>query len=316
MKIDVRYKELLKKKSDHYKLSRKIKTGFISAVALVGIPAMMFSNKNKGADSMNDNYQNVGTYQEAKTEDPINVDINEVNELNIIINDNDCSDTFMESIYNNLEADGIKFKTTKNSENIDVDDSVIITLDQQYISGPGMLVIAPYDNERRGNSDALALACEASFYENGFFTDGIECGKKGFREMEDGTIMERIPTSTEENISSDKNTSFVTICFGTDNTNPLLVTASIEGMLTRYCSYIKNGNKDEDLIYRTEKDDTYDSLTAKYGYSENYLKLMNNLDTEELPIDSTIKNPDVKDIREFDTVVPVNLYVEKTKWSK
>lgn len=316
MKIDVRYKELLNKKSDHYKLSRKIKTGVISAALVVGIPALMFSNKNKANKNQFDNFDNNLVYEEAVTEDPINIDINELNKLNIIINDNDCSDTFMESIYNSLEEDGIKFSTAKNSDNINIDKSVVITLDQQYISGPGMLVIAPYNNERLGNSDALALACDASFYENGFFTDGIECGKKGFRENEDGSIMERIPTSTEEKIDADKDTSFVTICFGTDNTNPLLVTASIEGALARYCSYIKNSNLKEDLLYRSEKDDTYEALSLKYNSSENYLKLMNDLDMEELPVDSTIKNPDVKSIREFDTTVPINLYVEKTKWSK
>jgi hypothetical protein len=69
------------------------------------------------------------------------------------------------------------------------DNSIVITLDQQYISGPGMVIVAPYQNGRDDNSDALALSMQAGFNELGFFADEIQCGKTGYEELEDGTVV-------------------------------------------------------------------------------------------------------------------------------
>lgn len=279
MKIDIINPDLLKNGKKKM-LSRKIKKGIIIAALVVGIPTLMFSSKKR--DEFNNPPAGPEEFSDVVLEDPISVSLDEVNSMNIIINDNDCSDIFMENIYNKLQEDGIIFSTTKNSENINVDDAVVITLDQQYISGPGMVILAPYDNDRLGNSDALALAANTAFYENGFFTDGIESGKRGFKEDVTGVVMERVPSNTEEKIDNTKNTSFVTICFGTDNVNTDLVASSIENMLIRYHSYINNDDIKEDLIYRDG--------------------------------DKTIKNPSVKNIREFNSKVPVKSSFETTKW--
>ena len=82
----------------------------------------------------------------------------------------------------------IKFTFTRDSENIDVDNAVVITLDQEYMAGPATVVFAPLENGRIGNSDALALAAQKAFYEKGFLVDGILCGQMGFRENEDGSV--------------------------------------------------------------------------------------------------------------------------------
>lgn len=312
-RIDVRNSDLLGEKGKKFTLSRKVKVGVIIAATIVGIYGLSEMNKN---NDYNNPPANIDQYEEVSLEDPIEVSLNNINEMNIIINDNDCSDTFMEAIYNKLENDGINFTAAKNSKNIDIDNSVVITLDQQYISGPGMIVIAPYDNNRKGNSDALALACDTAFYEKGFLANGIECGIRGYRENSDGTILERIPTKTEDSIDSDKNVSFVTIAFGTDNTNSDLVVSSIENALARYYSFIKTNNIGEDLIYRSTKEDTIESICVKYGTNENNLRTINNIQTDNLPVNSTIKNPAVQVIREFNRTVPVDMYIEKTKWSK
>lgn len=307
MKINLRKTSILEDGDKNYKISRKIKTGIITAALIVGIPALMFNSNKKNEYDYSDNPPaDIREFEEVVSEEPIDVSLEDINSLNIIINDNDCSDTFMESIYNRLEKDGIKFIATKNSNNVDVDNSVVVTLDQQYISGPSMIVLAPYNNERNGNSDALALAANTAFYEKGFFTDGIECGKRGFREKEDGTILERIPTDTEEKISQDKNTSFVTICFGTENVNSDLVVDSIENMLARYYSYI-NKNEKDDLIYRSDVNDNLDNLSIKYNTSVNYLKMINNINTDFLPVDTTIKHPNTENIREFDITIPISI---------
>lgn len=316
MKIDIKSRELLENNERKYSLSRKIKIGVITAAFVVGIPTLMFLNNNESKDFGNP-APGPDQYQEVIQEAPIETTLEEINSLNIVVNDNDCSDTFMADIYEKLEEDGIKFQKTKKSEGVNFNDSVVITLDQQYMAGPGVLVIAPYYNGRKGNSDALALAANTALYEKGFLTEGIECGIRGYREDENGNVMQRVPTKTEENINKDIDSSFVTISFGTQNANAELVTSAIENTLARYYSYVKNNQSSEDLIHRAEKDETLKELAARYDTTPDYLKIRNNIITEEVQTDTAIKSPKVDKIREFDPVVPVDFKnVEKTIWAK
>ena len=313
-RIDVRNSKLLGDDKNNYKLSRKLNIGIITAALLVGIPTMMFMNnkKNKNIDNTITN----DIFTEARTEDPINVDIQDINSMNIIINDADCSDTFMDEVYSILEKDGINFTKCKNLNKGDIEDAVIFTLDQQYINGPGMMVIAPYNNDISGNSDALALACDAAFYENGFFVSEIECGIRGYREEKDGYVSERIPTETEEKVKKYPNSSFVTLSFGTGNSNSQLVASSIENALVRYYSYINNNDINEDLIYRSTKDDNYEDIANRFSTNVDSLKMINDKNDNMVLENSSFKNPCVSSIKEFNHLVPINLYVEKTRWSK
>lgn len=313
-RIDVRNSELLGDSNKKFTLSRKLKTGVIVMALVVGIPGLMFMSKNKNNDYTTP--PDLSQFEQPILEDPINVNINDLNNLNIIINDHDCSDTFMKDIYNRLEEDGLIFETSYESNNVDKDESVVITLDQQYISGPGMIILAPYNNERKGNSDALVLAAKTAFYEKGFLVDDIECGVRGYREAEDGSVLEKLPTSTEEAIGVDKNTSFVTIAFGTENNNAELVAKSIENTLARYYSYINESNLNEDLIYRTTSEDSIESICSKFTTNEKFLKTWNNINSDTIPKDSTLKNPSVEVLREFNRTVPVSLEKDKVKGSK
>lgn len=318
MKIDVRSRELLEGKKKKYRLSHKFKVGLVTAALVLGIPGMMFLNSKNNRNETKD-FGNpppgIEEYEDVVLEDAVKGTVDEINNLNIIIDDGDCSDTFMEEVYNELENDGIKFKKSNKGNNINNDNSVVITLDQQYISGPGVLVIAPSNNNRDGNSDALALAMDTALYEKGFLTDGIECGIRGFRE-EDGKVVNRIPSKTEDSISKDKNTSFVTISFGTENINSELVVEAIENGLTRYNSYIQTNSK-EDLIYRAMDDDDINKYAEMFNTTAERIRLTNKITGEVVPVDTTVKNPRVDLIRQFNKSVPVDLEnVEKTKWAK
>ena len=250
-------------------------------------------------------------------EDPINVSLEEINSLNIIINDNNCREDFINSVCEELDKDGINFLFTRNSENINVDNAVVITLDQEYMAGPATVVFAPLENGRIGNSDALALAAQNAFYEKGFLVDGIFCGQMGFRENEDGTVSERIPTPTEVAVGKDKNTSFVTISFGTQNTHAGLTASSIEAMLTRYYSYINAGYENEDLIYCVEEGQDYEDIGNILNSDASSLDSFNDTADENLLlVGETIINPISAQRREFNKHVPTNLYVDKTIWSK
>lgn len=250
-------------------------------------------------------------------EDPINVSLEEINSLNIIINDSNCREDFITSVCEELDRDGIKFTFTRDSKAVDVDGAVVITLDQQYMAGPATVVFAPLENGRTGNSDALALAAEKAFYEKGFLVDGVACGQMGFRENENGTVSERIPTETESAIGTDKNTSFVTISFGTQNTHAGLTASSIESMLTRYYSYINAGYGYDDLIYCVEDGETYEDIARKLGTTAIILDDFNSTSDESMLLTGeTLVNPAAGSKREFNKHVPTNLYVDKTVWSK
>ena len=318
MKIDFRGRNLLESSKRKYNLSRKIKIGVITAALVVGIPGLMFLNKNNNQET---DFGNPAPgpeyYHEVVQEDPIETTLDQINSLNIIINDNDCADAFITDIYEKLEEDGIQFKKAVKDKGVQENDAVVITLDQQYMAGPGVLVLAPYYNDNKGDSDALALALDTALYEKGFLTQGIECGIRGFREDENGNVMQRIPTSTEEKIGRNTNSSYATITFGTNNANTELVTSAIENALARYYSYVSTYNLQEDLIYRAQKDETLDDIAKKYNTTSNYIKVNNGIITDEVQTDTAIKNPKVDHMREFDHNVPVDFKnVEKTIWAK
>lgn len=257
--------------------------------------------------TLNDNFPLIPE-NDIYTEDDnrLSVSLDEINSLNIIINDNNCSNNFFNEVCNKLNEDGIKFTAVEGNEKINEEADIVITLDQQYMAGPDTVVFAPYSNNQKNNSDVLTLALNTSFDEYGFFMAPIACGVSGYRETEYG-VSEKIPTSTEENVH--KNTSYATISFGSLNVSSDLTVSGIEGGLVRYCSYMKREFNDCDLIYRIEHGESLDDVKEKLN--------IQNIKTNNVVLENqTIINPVVKDIPEFDKHTPFNLYVEKTLWSK
>ena len=216
---------------------------------------------------------------------PIGVGVEQVNDLNIIINGGNCSDSFISGIAEELAEDGINVSWTQDLEGMNTDNSIVITLDQQYISGPGMVIVGPYQNGRDDNSDALALTMKAGFNEQGFFADEIQCGKTGYEELPDGTVVEMVRSDTEKKVSP--NTSFVELCFGTQNTNPRLVGKAIKLSLARYANYLANEKVSEDLLIRTD-------IPEMYG-------------DEMLPENTVLMSDTVLTIDSFDKGTPIDL---------
>ena len=216
---------------------------------------------------------------------PIGVGVEQVNDLNIIINGGNCSDSFISGIAEELAEDGINVSWTQDLEGMNTDNSIVITLDQQYISGPGMVIVGPYQNGRDDNSDALALTMKAGFNEQGFFADEIQCGRTGYEELPDGTVVEMVRSDTEKKVSP--NTSFVELCFGTQNTNPRLVGKAIKLSLARYANYLANEKVSEDLLVRTD-------IPEMYG-------------DEMLPENTVLMSDTVLTIDSFDKGTPIDL---------
>lgn len=216
---------------------------------------------------------------------PIGVGVEQVNDLNIIINGGNCSDSFISGIAEELAEDGINVSWTQDLEGMNTDNSIVITLDQQYISGPGMVIVGPYQNGRDDNSDALALTMKAGFNEQGFFADEIQCGRTGYEELPDGTVVEMVRSDTEKKVGP--NTSFVELCFGTQNTNPGLVGKAIKLSLARYANYLANEKVSEDLLIRTD-------IPEMYG-------------DEMLPENTVLMSDAVLTIDSFDKGTPIDL---------
>jgi hypothetical protein len=295
--------------NERYKLKKKGKVGAI-IVTTLGL-AVGFSLGNAIKDSNKQREINTMIESEKNFEEK-NIDKNQVNDLNIIINDCDCSDTLFESVCNYLRDDGIVFQQSMNNANINNDDCVIITLDQQYTSGTNTYIFAPFNNTRIGNSDSLALSMQAAFSQNGFLSDEILCGIIGYRENPDGSISSILPTKTEEAIDSSKDASFITVSFGTENVNAEWVAKSIENGLCRYCDYLNNYDSQSDLIYRSSPGEDTETVANYFGVNNTELCKFNKLDSNNLHT-QTIINPVIQNIAPFNKVTIYNIDNVKTK---
>lgn len=243
----------------------------------------------------------------------LNVSSDDINDMNVIINDNDCSDVFFNNVCDILREDGLEFTSTSNNEGINQDNSVVITLDQQYSSGFNTLIFAPYNNTRLGYSDSLALSMQSAFLQNGFFADELSAGKFGFREDENGNITNLIPTETEEAIDDNYDTSFVTISFGTSNVNAEWVAKSIENGLARQKYYLNNYDSNTDLLYRSNANEDVEVVANYFDSTVHDLNLYNNLNSNDTLNSQVIVNPRVSIMTIFDKNTQLKIDDVKTR---
>ena len=296
------------KNNDYFKENKKLdlkaiaKGGMIVAIAAtIGGIYTGISLKNKNNNDM--------VYEDVV----LDVSTETVNDLNIIINDNNCSDAFFQEVCDNLKDDGIEITITKDDENINVDNAVIITLDQQYSSGSSTLIFAPYDNTRIGNSDSLTLAMQSAFLQNGFLAEEIIPGKLGFREDDNGNVINLVPTETEEALSETCDSSFVTISFGTHNVNAEWVAKSIENGLARQSYYVNNYDIGTDLLYRADSGEDISIVADYFKSSVHDLTSYNNLTGNETNSSMVIINPNVSNMTVFNKNTQLKIDDVKTR---
>lgn len=240
----------------------------------------------------------------------VEVLLDDINNLNLIINDDNCSDSFIEAICSQFDADGIKYKLTRQGNNLNFDNSVVVTLDQQYVSGPKISVIGSYENDRSDNSDALALAIETTLNSRRIECSGIICGKRGYQQNEQG-ISTRIPSQTESSIDQGKNISFVTIAFGTNQPSVEDTVDIIKESLARYTLYIAVADND-DLIYRANSTDTLESIAEKFNSTVFDVSYFNNIDSN-IVSDEAIINPIMGSYSAFNDDIKINIVNDKEK---
>lgn len=246
-------------------------------------------------------------------EDPLEVSLDSVNDMNIIINDSDCSDSFFEDVCSYLSSYGLKFDITRNCIDINEEDCTVITIDQQYNSGYGSLIFAPFNNARLGYSDSLALAMKAAMEKNQIIVDDIMSGKVGFRKDENGEVSTLVPTESEEKIESDRNTSFVTISLGTQNTSAEVISRSILDALIRQKYYLEHYDSQTDLLYRANTGEDIDIIANYFSSSVADLLEVNELSDVNILEAQTIANPNVKGMVSFNSEYNFSLGEEKSK---
>lgn len=232
---------------------------------------------------------------------------NDPTSMNIIINDNDCSDSFFVEVCTLLNEDGIVFNTTRKCNGIDIDGSTVITLDQQYNSGNSTMIFAPFDNARTGYSDSLALSMQAAFNQNGLIINKLYCGKVGYYEDDNGNVNSFCPTETEQSIDSLSEVSFVTISLGTDCKNPKLIAEIIKNGLVRQKYYLDNYDKNTDLVYRASESDSLETVANYFSSDVKSLRTINNLKDNSFQDSQAIINPNIVGMPVFDKNSTFNL---------
>lgn len=228
------------------------------------------------------------------------VNAEDINGMNIILNDADCSDTFFQDVVTKLEDDGINVTTTQDCRGINQDNVTVITLDQQYSAGNNTMIFAPYDNTRIGSSDSLALSMQAAFEQEGMTVSPILCGKVGFQQDENGNVAYSVPTVTEVAMDEDCDSSFVTISLGTGQNDPEAVAKGIENGLARQSKYLESDDHQTDLIYRANPGDSIDGVSDYFGTDASRLRKFNDLSTDQFGDSQTVINPYVEDMNAFD----------------
>lgn len=283
-----------------YKLNRNSKIGVI--LSLISIGAIVSS---LGGDNSPEKKFNMPT--------TCDISLSEINDMNIIINDSSCSEVFFNDVCDILKQDGIVFDTTSNCIDINKDNSTVITLDQQYSSGANTLIFAPYSNTRLGDSDSLVISMKTAFDQNGFFVDDILCSQFGFEEDDQGNIKYNVATDTEKAIDDDKDTSFVTVSFGTYNINANWVAKSIENGLARQKKYLNSYGPDADLIYSASSGDSIDEVSKYFGTHKTSLTSYNNIKNNSFNDAQAVVNPNIEKIEAFDKNIIFEIDNVKTR---
>lgn len=294
--------------TSNYKLKKTSKVGImILSLVVAGAVVTTSINQMKKDNTPRD------VIEEIIPQFSTNTTLEEINNMNIIINDSDCSDSFFEDVCSYLSSYGLKFDITRNCIDINEEDCTVITIDQQYNSGYGSLIFAPFNNARLGYSDSLALAMKAAMEKNQIIVDDIMSGKVGFRKDENGEVSTLVPTESEEKIESDRNTSFVTISLGTQNTSAEVISRSILDALIRQKYYLEHYDSQTDLLYRANTGEDIDIIANYFSSSVADLLEVNELSDVNILEAQTIANPNVKGMVSFNSEYSFSLGEEKSK---
>ena len=220
-------------------LNLKAKIGKIATLgALTGVliasGQKLSSNLNHDLDTM-------------ISENSIDVSTNDINQLNLIINDNDCGNAFFENFCHSLESQGIEFLTSRANDNLDYENSTVITLDQQMVTGEGIALVGPQKDGTANHSEALLMSMLVTLHNDGWETNAI-AGISQYQSLDNGDVVYTTVPSPTEQIAT-KSEAQITLAIGTmpaEATTDKLVKDVIIA-LGRYSHYLANDAKNVEI---------------------------------------------------------------------
>jgi len=275
------------------KLNQVFRTGqrlLLVTSASLALAGCSFSQKDADLRS---NTEVASTAEELKESYVAEVDLEDINQLNIILCNNECNKEIFDATVQKLTEEGIQFTVAepRDEDILNRSMSTVITLSSTVYRSEHSLILGQYDNQKRSNSDALALAMESGLKHHDIPVDGIRLGITQV-ESEDG-ITHRVPTGTELKIAP--SSSFVTIALGTqmDPSQSEAISDGIIDGIVRAASDIKE-NENADYLYRITGVDTIDGMAQDLGTTSSMLKEMNpNLEEDLIQRDDVVRHPDI-----------------------
>lgn len=174
--------------------------GFIIAGAISGASGATSDRQlNNGADTL-------------LSDHTVEVSINDINDLNLIFNDNDCGNAFFNEICEALKNKGLQFTTSKQNDNLMYEKATVITLDQQMIAGEGVAFIGPCQAGTANHSEALLKSMQMTFHQRGWDTDSL-AGVMQYVPYNEEEVYNAVPSDTENAVLPDS--TYITVSFGT-----------------------------------------------------------------------------------------------------
>ena len=94
--------------------------------------------------------------------------------------------------------------------------------------------------------------------------------------------------------------SFVTIALGTNCKDPELIAEVIKNALIRQKYYLDNYDKNADLVYRANKNDSIENVAEYFSSDTRSLSIVNNIKDSAFQDSQAIINPNVIGMPVFD----------------
>lgn len=225
--------------NDNIKLKKKI--GKI--VTLGVLSGVIIANRQNDSSKVNIDLDNM------VSDSTLEVSIDDINDsLNLIINDNDCGNAFFENFCQSLENQGVEFLTSRANDNLDYENSTVITLDQQMVTGEGIALVGPQKDGTANHSEALLMSMLVTLHNDGWDANAI-AGISQYQSLDNGDVIyTTVPSPTEQ--MATKSDAQITVAIGTMPTDATTekLAKDVTVALGRYSHYLMNDAKDVEII--------------------------------------------------------------------
>ncbi len=221
----------------------KLKKKIGKIVALGALTGVIIANGQKDPSDVNNDLDSM------VSDSTLEVSIDDINDnLSLIINDNDCGNAFFEDFCQSLEEQGIEFLTSQANDNLDYENSTVITLDQQMVAGEGIALVGPQKDGTANHSEALLMSMLVTLHNDGWDANAI-AGISQYQSLDNGDVIyTTVPSPTEQ--MATKSDAQITVAIGTMPTDATTekLAKDVTVALGRYSHYLMNDAKDVEII--------------------------------------------------------------------